>query len=175
MGVLFVLPLYLHQVLGYDALGVGLRLIPLMAGLLVAGLASSRILPRVGPRLAVGGGLVVLAVGLALGATTDAADGYGWTALWLSVLGVGTGASLVPAMDTVLATLPAERTGIGSAAVQAMRQVGGALGVAVLGSLLSGRLPDLVGGMRLVLATCVVCVAFGAALAGFGLSGRMRA
>jgi EmrB/QacA subfamily drug resistance transporter len=136
-GVLFVVPQDLQAVLGHDAFGTGLRVLPMVAGLMVGGLAGERLMRPFGLRAVMAAGLVVLAAGFGLGTMTEVTTGYGYIAFWLSVVGAGVGLAMVPAMDGVLATLPEERSGSGSATLQTMRQVGGTLGVAVLGSLLS--------------------------------------
>lgn len=145
MGVLFVVPLYLQSVLGHDAFGTGIRVIPMVVGLMVGGLGGERLLRVLGLRVIMPLGLLVLAAGLTAGALTDVSSAYGATAGWLSIVGVGVGLAMVPAMDGVLAVLPEDRTGAGSGTLQALRQVGGAFGVAGLGSLLSavytGALP----------------------------------
>ncbi|GGK68776.1 MFS transporter [Sphaerisporangium melleum] len=144
-GVLFVVPQYLQAVQGFDAMQTGLRVVPMVAGLMAGGLTGERLLARAGLRLLMTAGLVVIAAGLGMGALTGTGDGYGWTAAWLAVSGAGVGLAMVPAMDGVLATLPEDRTGAGSGALQAVRQVGGAAGVALVGSVLSAlyvaRLP----------------------------------
>ncbi|GAB3135540.1 DHA2 family efflux MFS transporter permease subunit [Microbispora hainanensis] len=139
-GVLFVVPQHLQAVLGHDALGTGLRVIPMVAGLMAGGLAGERLTARLGLRVVMPVGLAVLAAGFFLGSATSvsgAFSAYGFVAAWLAVLGAGVGLAMVPAMDGVLATLPEERSGSGSATLQTVRQVGGALGVAGLGSMLS--------------------------------------
>jgi len=132
-GLLFVVPQYLQAVRGNDALNTGLRLLPLMAGLIV----GARVSVKLATRIAISGGLGLMAAGLALGAITTTSSGYGLAAAWLTIVGAGTGLALAPAMDAVLGELPPERSGAGSALTQAFRQVGGALGVALLGSLLA--------------------------------------
>ncbi|GAA4597570.1 DHA2 family efflux MFS transporter permease subunit [Planotetraspora phitsanulokensis] len=141
-GVLFVVPQHLQAVLGHDAFGTGIRVLPMVAGLMAGGLTGERLMRRFGLRAMMAAGLLVLAGGFGLGTMTTATTGYGYVALWLSVIGVGVGLAMVPAMDGVLATLPEERSGSGSATLQTMRQVGGTLGVAVLGSLLSAAYVD---------------------------------
>jgi hypothetical protein len=136
-GVLFVVPQYLQLVLGYDALGSGLRLLPLMGGLMVAGGLGQRLVQAVGSKVPVALGMAVIAVGLAWGSNTSAGAGYGDAVGWLSTIGIGTGLALVPAMEAVLGTLPRDRAGSGTALTMTMRQVGGALGVAILGSVLA--------------------------------------
>src|SRR5207249_4667273 len=69
-------------------------------------------------------------------------SGYGFTALWLSVAGLGFGFSVVPAMDGALGTLPRDRAGSGSGLLMTLRQVGAAIGIALLGSLLAGVFRD---------------------------------
>ncbi|NJC72836.1 DHA2 family efflux MFS transporter permease subunit [Planosporangium thailandense] len=141
-GLLFVLPQYLQDVRGNDALGTGVRLLPMMAGLIVGSRVSEVIGRSLGEKVPVTAGLLVIAGGLALGATTGVDSGYGLAASWLSIVGLGTGLTLAPAMDAVLGDLPPERAGAGSALTMALRQVGGALGVALLGSLLAGAYAD---------------------------------
>ncbi|MBX6358106.1 MAG: MFS transporter [Micromonosporaceae bacterium] len=137
-GLFFVLPQYLQEVRGADAFGTGLRLLPMMAGLIVAARASEQVVGRLGSTMPAAGGLVVIAAGLGWGATTEAGTGYGTVASWLTVIGFGTGLSLTAAVDAMLSALPPERAGVGTGLSQTLRQVGGALGVAVLGSVLAG-------------------------------------
>ncbi|SEK26306.1 MFS transporter [Streptacidiphilus jiangxiensis] len=137
MGGLFVLPQYLQSVLGHDALGTGVRLMPLMAGLLVAARAAERLVARLSVRWVVAAGMLVVATSMLLGASTSVGDGYGRTALWLSLLGVGMGFTMVPAMGAAMAALPEERAGVGSGLLQTLRQSASAIGVALLGSLLA--------------------------------------
>ncbi|MFJ3666057.1 MFS transporter [Streptomyces sp. NPDC090106] len=141
-GLLFVLPVYLQAVLGHDALGTGVRLLPMMGGLLVASRLAPRIVTRFGARATVSGGLVVLAFAALLASRTTVDSGYGFTALWLSVTGLGFGFSLIPAMTGALDTLPRDRAGSGSGLLMTLRQVGAAIGIALLGSLLSGAFRD---------------------------------
>ncbi|MFJ9855358.1 MFS transporter [Streptomyces sp. NPDC101150] len=141
-GLMFILPPYLQAVLGHDAFGTGLRMLPMMAGLMIAAKGSGALATRIGPRPVVTGGLIVLACAAFLGSTTDVHDGYGATALWLSIAGVGFGFAMVPAMDAALGALPRDRAGSGSGLLMTVRQFGGALGVALLGSLLAGAYGD---------------------------------
>ncbi|MGW3134816.1 MFS transporter [Streptomyces sp. NPDC001139] len=141
-GLLFVLPQYLQAVRGNDALGTGVRLLPMIGGLTVAAKGAPAAAQRFGARATVSAGLVVLAFAAFLGSRTTVHSGYGFTALWLSVTGVGFGFALVPAMSGALATLPRDRAGSGSGLLMTLRQVGGAIGIALLGSLLAGAFRD---------------------------------
>ncbi|OSZ62401.1 MFS transporter [Streptomyces pharetrae CZA14] len=136
-GLMFVLPPYLQAVHGHDALATGVRLLPLMGGLIVAARVAQPVVARFGSRAVVSAGLTVLAFAALLGSRTTADSGYGFAALWLTAAGLGFGASIVPAMSGALGTLPADRAGSGSGLLMTLRQVGGAIGIALLGSLLA--------------------------------------
>ncbi|WP_209439544.1 MFS transporter [Kitasatospora phosalacinea] len=137
MGILFVVPQYLEAVQGYDAFGTGLRVLPLIGGLMVSAALSEGLVPRIGARAVVPAGLVLLAAGVFLGTRAAPDSGYGFTAFWLSVVGVGFGLVIVPSTSLVMAAIPEERTGVGTSVLETLQQVGGVLGVAALGSLLS--------------------------------------
>jgi EmrB/QacA subfamily drug resistance transporter len=141
-GLLFVLPPYLQAVLGNDALGTGVRLLPMMGGILIASRTAPQAAVRFGGRATVSAGLVVLAFAAFLGSRTTVDSGYGYTALWLSITGLGFGFSLMPAMGNALGAQPRDRAGSGSGLLMTLRQVGGAIGIALLGSLLSNAFRD---------------------------------
>ncbi|KPI06083.1 drug resistance transporter, EmrB/QacA subfamily [Actinobacteria bacterium OK074] len=136
-GLLFVLPGYLQAVLGHDAFATGVRMLPLMAGLLVASRGAAPLVAKVGARSVISAGLVVMAFAAFLGSRTTVDSGYGFTVLWLSITGLGFGFALIPAMDAALGSLPSDRAGSGSGLMLTVRQVGSAIGVALLGSLLA--------------------------------------
>ncbi|MEU8791091.1 MFS transporter [Streptomyces sp. NPDC048643] len=141
-GLMFVLPQYLQAVLGHDALATGVRMLPMMGGLLIASRAAQPLLARFGARAVISAGLVTLAFAAFLGSRTTVDDGYGFTALWLSVAGLGFGFAVVPAMSAALGALPRDRAGSGSGLLMTVRQVGGAIGIALLGSLLASAYTD---------------------------------
>ncbi|MFE4710301.1 MFS transporter [Paenibacillus sp. NPDC056722] len=136
-GVLFVLPQYLQAVLGADAFSAGLRLLPLVLGLLLGTPISDVLQSRFGTRTAIIAGSILLGIGLAMGSATTISSGYGFVLIWISAVGLGIGFALPAAMDTAISALTPERSGVGSALLMAMRQVGGTLGVAILGAVLN--------------------------------------
>lgn len=136
-GLLFILPQFLQSVLGHTALGVGLRLLPLIGGLFLGAPLGARLGRMLTTRVPVAAGLLTGACGLLLGSFTDLGSGYGFVAGWLAVTGLGIGLALAPAMDAVLGELPRDEAGAGTAVTMTLRQVAGALGVALLGSLAS--------------------------------------
>ncbi|MFI9807902.1 MFS transporter [Streptomyces sp. NPDC052301] len=141
-GLMFAVPTYLQAVLGQDAFATGVRLLPLSLGLMVAAKGAQAAVVRFGARTVVSAGLVVLAFAALLGTRTTDGSGYGFTALWLACAGLGFGFAVVPAMDGALGTLPGDRAGSGSGLLMTLRQVGGAVGIALLGSLLASAFRD---------------------------------
>jgi MFS transporter, DHA2 family, multidrug resistance protein len=137
IGLLFAVPQYYRAVLGYDAMGAGLRLLPLIGGMIVGLAAGDRISAKAGSKITVFLGLAIAAAGLLIGAFTDAHSGTAYAATWLAIGGAGTGIALPPALNAALGRLTGERSGAGSALITAIRQVGGTFGVAVLGSVLN--------------------------------------
>ena len=136
-GLLFVAPQYFAIVEGAGALGTGLKLLPLIGGLIVGSRAGEALLPRIGTKATLALGFALMGAGLAAGATTDLASSYGFAAGWIAVVGLGLGFALPTAMHTAIGELTHERAGSGSALIQACRQVGGTLGVALLGTILA--------------------------------------
>ncbi|HEV8650146.1 MAG TPA: MFS transporter [Actinomycetes bacterium] len=136
-GLLFAVPQYFQAVRGTDALGTGLRLLPLIGGLLVGAQTADRLAPRIGAKATVALGFTLLAAGLGAGATTGLHTSDGFTLTWIAVLGAGLGFVLPTAIDAALSALSTERSGAGSALILAVRQVGATIGVAVLGSVLN--------------------------------------
>jgi EmrB/QacA subfamily drug resistance transporter len=137
-GILFVAPQYLQSVLGDDPFNAALRLLPLMGGLLVAGGAASPAVRVTSTRLTVAAGLAMLAAGLAVLSQVHLTTSYAVVAAGLALCGLGTGASIGAAMNTVMTAAGGDEAGIGASVNSALRNTGGAITVAVLGSVLSG-------------------------------------
>jgi EmrB/QacA subfamily drug resistance transporter len=137
-GLMFLLPQYLQAVLGLDALGTGVRIIPMMAGMILAARLAQPLVDRFGARTVIAVALVVLSFAGFLGARTTVHSGYGFTALWLSVAGIGFAFAMIPAMGGALGALAKDQAGRGSGLLSTVRQTGSALGVALLGALVAG-------------------------------------
>ncbi len=148
LGVLFTMPQYFQGVLGITAMGSGLRLLPLVAGLIIGAVPAARVVQAVGAKVAVAAGFVLLAAGLFVGALTSVGSSGLFVGSWMVVAGVGTGIAMATAMSAALVELSEEKSGVGAAVLQAVNKTGGPFGIAVLGSVLSagylGRL-DLSG------------------------------
>lgn len=144
-GELFVMSLYLQQLRGFTPLRAGVALTPELAMAVIGSAASGRITARSGPGLPMLVGLVVGGAGLAGLAVAGAHSSY-----WLLVvpfMAAGLGMSLVmPAATTaVMEAAPPERGGLASGTLNAARQVGGVIGVALLGTLVASRGTFVVG------------------------------
>jgi Na+/melibiose symporter-like transporter len=118
-------------------MGAGLRLLPLIGGLMVGAQTADRLAPRIGAKVTVALGFAIMAAGLGAGATSGLHTGDGFTLTWIALLGTGLGFAMPTAMDAALSALSKERSGAGSALIMAVRQVGAVIGVAVLGSVLN--------------------------------------
>ena len=136
-GLLFTMPQYFQGINGSDALHTGLKLLPFIGGMTLGAKLAEPVEAKAGTRLVVMAGFVVMAVGFVLGAFTELGTGYGYTAIWFVVVGFGLGCSMPQAMNAALGVLDPERAGTGSGLLQAFRQVGGTIGVAVLGTVLN--------------------------------------
>lgn len=137
MGATFLLPQFLQLVQGMAPLESGVALLPGAGGLFVASLLSPALAARIGPRTTVVGGLVLVTLGLALASFFTAATRYSYVALTLGLVGVGMGCALPQATNAVLGSVPRERAGLGSAVNDAVGELGGSIGVAVLGALMT--------------------------------------
>jgi hypothetical protein len=136
-GSIFFLTQHMQGVLGFSPLETGVRLLPVAGGMLVAAPLSSLVTARLGTRLTVALGMTGIAAGLATMLLADAGSGYGPVALSQVLLALGMGTAMAPATESVMSVLPLARAGVGSAVNDTVRMVGGALGVAVLGSVLA--------------------------------------
>ena len=147
-GIFFAMPQYFQEVQGANAMGSGLRLLPMIGGMVIGMIGSTRLAssrkaadgsvraPLASAKPLVTIGFALMAVTLGVGATTTAASGTGFAAAWFAFFGLGLGLAMPQTMNAALSALSAERSGSGSALISALRQVGATIGVAVLGTVL---------------------------------------
>jgi len=136
-GVVLALTQYLQFVLGYGPLKAGTALIPMLVTVMAFNGIGVMIDKRIGTRPTIAVGLGLIAIGFGLLASTGPTDGYLKLAITLVVIGAGSGTAGPAAYGTLLAALPPERAGVGSAVNDTVQQVGQALSIAVLGSILT--------------------------------------
>src|SRR5581483_3056004 len=138
-GTFFLLTQYLQLVLGYSALEAGVRMLPMAFMMMVAAPASARFVEHFGNRKVVSTGLLIVALGLLFLAQSGVASPYWHLVLAIVTMGLGMGLSMAPSTTGIMASMPLRKAGVGSAVNDTTRELGGALGVAVLGSLLASK------------------------------------
>ena len=136
-GSSFLITQELQFVLGYDALKAGLAMLPIALPMLVLGPVSARLVERFGTKVVVTGGLLMVTAGLGLLSRITMSSGYADVCVPMFVLATGMGLAMAPATESIMGSLPRNRAGIGSAMNDTTRQMGGALGVAVIGSVMA--------------------------------------
>jgi len=138
-GSMFLFTQYFQFVMGYSALETGVRLLPMAATMLVVAPASARMVEHVGTKIVVGSGLFLTAMALFSFAFVPAQHiSYPGDVLWREVLmAFGMALVMAPATESIMGSLPRAKAGVGSAVNDTTRQVGGALGVAVVGSVMT--------------------------------------
>ena len=138
-GALFVLTQFLQFSLGYSPLAAGVRVLPAAMAIVVIAPLSAVGVRLIGPKLTMAAGLAFITTGLYLVSGVTASAGYGGIVVGMLLLGAGAGLALPTSSGSVIGSVPREHSGVASATNTTASQVGGALGVAVIGSLLTTR------------------------------------
>jgi EmrB/QacA subfamily drug resistance transporter len=136
-GSLFALTQYLQLVHGYTPFGAGVRALPFALAMGAMSPLSAQLAKRIGPRVVISSGLVLMSGGLLALSTAGVHTAYPPLALFVAVMGAGMGLVMAPASTIIMETVPAEQAGAGSAVNDTVREVGGALGIAVVGSVVA--------------------------------------
>jgi EmrB/QacA subfamily drug resistance transporter len=140
LGVMFFFTLFFQVVQTYSAYQAGVRLFPMFLILMVSSAASPNISKRVGIKLVVGVGFLICAGGMFyLSQVSSVGASYSTILPGLLLMGVGMGAAISPATDSIMGSVPVHKAGVGSAMNDTTREVGGALGIAILGTLMTHR------------------------------------
>ena len=171
-GTIFVLTQHLQFVLGYSALEAGFRVTPIATMVIGAPLAA-RAVERIGTKVVVTVGLTAVAIALWLVSGVDVAGGYTPLAWALALMGLGMGATMAPATDSIMGSLPLAKAGVGSAMNDTTRMVGGALGIAVIGSVLSSSYGDAIAPAVSSLPPPAAAAASDSVGAALGVAGRI--
>ncbi|MFI1353507.1 MFS transporter [Streptomyces sp. NPDC020898] len=152
-GAFYYLTQHLQFVLGYDALDTGLRMLPLAGAVFVGSALTGYFTPRVGMKVTVTAGMVGGMAALALLSQVDSGSSYGDFVAPLVVLGLAIGLALSPCTDAIMGAFPESELGVGGAVNDTSLELGGSLGIAILGSLLStsyaAHLTDATNGSKL--------------------------
>jgi predicted MFS family arabinose efflux permease len=148
-GSLLLMTQYWQLVHGYSPLEAGIRLLPYAATMMIVAPLSARFVERQGTKRIVLAGLSLVATGLLLLSTIAADSPYPLVIFFFMLMAAGMGMTMAPATESVMGSLPRAKAGVGSAINDTTRQVGGALGVAIIGtvvtSVYTSRIGDLAG------------------------------
>jgi hypothetical protein len=137
-GMTFLITQYFQFVLGYSPLATGLRFLPWAAVIMIGSPLSSRFVDRFGTKVVVTSGLSLATLGL-LSLSTLTANSHYWPDVIprMMLMAAGMSLTMAPATESIMSSLPLGKAGVGSAVNDTTRQVGGAMGVAIIGSVLS--------------------------------------
>jgi EmrB/QacA subfamily drug resistance transporter len=150
-GWLFLFTQQMQFVLGYNTLQAGVRALPFAITIGAISQPAARLAGRVGTKTVVSSGLAIMAAGFGLMATSTAHTGYTSLLVASIIIAGGIGLAMAPATESIMGSLPPAQAGVGSAVNDTTRSLGGALGVAVMGSVASsvftGQLRSALGGI----------------------------
>jgi DHA2 family multidrug resistance protein-like MFS transporter len=166
------MPQYFQAVLGVNAQGAGVRLVPVIIGLVLGAVPADRVAVRVGVKITVAVGFTVMAAGMVLGATTRIGSSDGFVAAWLTVVGTGMWLTVATAASAALVEIPKERSGVASALVQTFQKLGAPFGAAILGSALNSAYQS---QLQLALPAAVAEVGRGRVFGGLTVAQRIHA
>jgi hypothetical protein len=144
-GAMFLLTQLLQFVLGYSPLEAGVRILPFALTMAVFATVSAKLVEFVGTKVVVVAGMSLVAAGLLWAASVGAGGSYRDYLPAMIVMGTGIALTWAPTTESIMGSLPPEKAGIGSAVNDTVREVGGALGVAVLGSVLASQYTSALG------------------------------
>jgi EmrB/QacA subfamily drug resistance transporter len=139
-GVFFFVSLYLQNILGYSATQAGATFLPMTVLIILIAPAAGKLSDRVGSRWLIGIGMTLVAASLVLFSQLDRVSGFWDLFPGLVLGGIGMGLTMTPTTAAAMGSVAVDKAGVGSAVLNSMRQVGGALGIAILGAIVSASL-----------------------------------
>ena len=144
-GVFFFVSLYMQGILGYSAVQAGAAFLPLTALIVVVAPIAGRSTDRFGSRWLITIGMILLAIQLLYFSRLGVEESY-WTIFpGMIIGGFGMAMVMTPSAAAAVRALPVDKSGVGSAVLNAFRQVGGAVGIALMGAIMANRIGDLRG------------------------------
>lgn len=137
-GTVFFMSQYMQSVLGFTALEAGIRLLPLAFTMMVSSIISARLAARIGTKYTVALGIVIAGSALLfMSQFFEVGTPYSTVVVGLILMPAGLGLTMSPATNSIMQSVPINKAGIGSAMNDTTRQLGGALGVAILGTVMN--------------------------------------
>jgi EmrB/QacA subfamily drug resistance transporter len=138
-GVFFYNSLFIQNVMGYSAVQTGATFLPMTMLIILVAPAAGKYSDRVGSRWLMGVGMVLLSASLFIFSRLDAASGFWDLFPGLIIGGFGMGLVMTPTTAAAMGSVPVDKAGVGSAVLNSMRQVGGSLGIAVMGAIVASQ------------------------------------
>jgi EmrB/QacA subfamily drug resistance transporter len=139
-GVFFFVSIYMQRILGYSPVQAGAAFLPMTALIVVIAPLAGRFSDRVGSRWLMAGGLVLVSLSLVLDSRFGIGTSY-WTILpALVVGGAGMSLTMTPMTAAAMGSVPVDKAGVGSAVLNSFRQVGGSLGIALMGAIMASQI-----------------------------------
>jgi DHA2 family methylenomycin A resistance protein-like MFS transporter len=172
-GLIFLISLYLQQAAGLSPLWTGLAFVPMTAAVFAPNLVAPKVARAIGAGRTIAIGALVAAAGCLGLIWVGPQTPYGAMVVQFMAIGGGLGLLVPPLTATLLGSVDKARSGLASGVLNAMRQTGSVLGVALFGSL-AGSAGGLVAGLKvsLMIAACLLALSAGAAV--MGISGRQQ-
>src|ERR687888_254954 len=147
-GIFFFNSLFIQNILGYTAIQTGATFLPMTCLIILVAPQAGRLSGRIGPRWLMGLGVMVVTASLLIFSTLDAASSF-WNILpGLLVGGFGMALVMTPTTAAAMGSVPVAKAGVGSAVINSMRQVGGSLGIAVMGAVVATQIHAGTGNPR---------------------------
>jgi EmrB/QacA subfamily drug resistance transporter len=139
-GVFFFVSIYMQNVLGYSAVQAGAVFLPMTVLIMFLGPVTGKLSDRVGSRWLVTGGMTLVGISLVIYSGLDAASGF-WDLFPALILGgIGMATVMPPVTAAAIGSVPVTKAGVGSGVLNTFRQVGGALGIAVMGAIVASQI-----------------------------------
>jgi EmrB/QacA subfamily drug resistance transporter len=136
-GVFFFVSLYMQNILGYSPTQAGAAFLPLTILIVLLAPIAGRLSDRIGSRWLMGGGLVLVSLSLVIQSTFTVHSSF-WNILPAMIVGgMGMAFAMTPTAAAAMSSVPIDKAGVGSAVLNSMRQVGGALGIALMGAIVA--------------------------------------
>jgi len=164
-GTFFYVSLYMQNILGYSPVQAGASFLPMTILVILVAPRAGALTDKVGSRWLVGGGMTLLAVMLLYYSRLGAHESFWMLLPGMLLGGVGMGMTMTPVTAAAMSAVAVDKAGVGSAVLNSARQVGGSLGIAVMGAIVAGAADYLTGfkdalqlGSALCLAGAVVAV-----------------
>ena len=151
-GTMFLITQYFQLILGFSPLGSALRLLPLAPIMIVVSPLTPRLSARFGANRVVAAGMLLIAVGMTLFRALEIDTSYLYILVCVTPLASGMALAMSPMTASIMSSVPTRRAGAGSAMNDASRELGAALGVAVLGSVTASKYAATLGNLTLGLS-----------------------